>query len=105
MKNSESLFTEKENYRLAIINHEIPELYCPMKLPQLTSPFICFANLLFVYLAKFCLQNSYDLINRIKDINLPHNKKLIPFDEQNLFPSIPPKDTINLVRELIEKTI
>ena len=47
----------------------------------------------------FSLKNSQVLINKINNINIPNNAKLISFEVQNLFPSIPYKDTIILVEK------
>lgn len=49
----------------------------------------------------FSIKNSTELINKIQDINLPSNSKFISFDVTNLFPSIPPTETITLVDNLL----
>lgn len=51
------------------------------------------------------MQNSYELVDKIKSINRPTNSKFISFDVQNLFPSIPPYDVIELVEDLLTKNI
>lgn len=53
------------------------------------------------FVAKFQIKNSYDLINKIQNIQLPNKTKLISFDVTNLFPNIPPQDTITLVEQLL----
>lgn len=47
--------------------------------------------------ATFALKNSQDLINKIKNLEIPHNSKLLSFDVKSLFTSIPPKEVLNLI--------
>lgn len=41
------------------------------------------------------------MINKVKNLHLPNNSKLISFDVTNLFPSIPPHETIILVKKML----
>lgn len=41
--------------------------------------------------------SSLDLVNKIKNVNLPTKCKLISFDVINLFPSIPPNEANILI--------
>lgn len=55
------------------------------------------------FVSTYSIKNTYNLVENIKDICIPNNAKLISFDVQNLFPSIPPKDVIKLVQSLLDK--
>ena len=54
------------------------------------------------FLAKYSVKNSTELINKIKNINLADNAKLISFDVTNLFPSVPIIDTLVLLEKLLD---
>lgn len=43
-----------------------------------------------------------DLINKIKDINIPNNSFFISFDIQNMYSNIPTKETINILEKLLK---
>ena len=52
---------------------------------------------------KYSIKNSIELVNNIKDINIPNNAILLSFDVKNLFPSVPPTQVIGLTRNLLVK--
>ena len=51
--------------------------------------------------SRFAIKNSIELVNKIKNLKLPTKAKLISFDVSNLFPSIPIKDTILIIENLL----
>ena len=51
--------------------------------------------------SSFSVKNSSELANDLKEIHIPDTAFLVSFDVTNLFPSIPPNDCIQLVRELL----
>ena len=71
-----------------------PSYKVSKKLIDLIKNYTCFSS-------KFQIINSYDLVNKINNLRLPHNCKLLSFDVTNLFPSIPIKETITLVENLL----
>lgn len=55
---------------------------------------------------KFTLKNSYDLIEKTKNIKLPNNSKFVSFDVTNLFTKVPVKETIDIIKNLLtQKTV
>lgn len=119
--NCKSLFIEKDSYKLTLMNPQAPKLYSLVKLHKTGNPIrpvVSFFSapsyklskkLIDIILnhtnfsASFSIKNSYELVNKIKNINLPQNSKFISFDVTNLFPSIPIVDTIKLVNKLLIK--
>lgn len=49
------------------------------------------------FTAKYSIKNSYELVQNIKDLNIPNNAILLSFDVKNLFPSIPPIEVIDII--------
>lgn len=49
------------------------------------------------------IENSNELIDKIKNIKVAANYKLVSFDLQNLLPSMPAKETITPVSKLLNK--
>jgi hypothetical protein len=49
------------------------------------------------------LLNSLDLVNKIKDIDIPHNSTLASFDITNLYTNIPVSETLNILEKLLIK--
>ncbi len=45
-----------------------------------------------------------ELVNAIKDINIPPDSILVRFDVENLFPSIPYNETLPLIKNLLYKS-
>lgn len=117
--NCKSLFSEIDLYKLTLMNPLPPKLYSLLKIHKIGNPIRpvvsffsapsyklskCLINLINIntnFSAKYAIKNSYDLVNKIKDITLPNNAKLVSFDVANLFPSIPLKDTVKLVEKLL----
>ena len=54
------------------------------------------------YQPVYSVRNSVDFIQRIKNINLPRNSKLISFDVKSLFPSIPSKELLDMLHNEID---
>lgn len=52
---------------------------------------------------RFSIKNSLQLVDKIKDIKIPHNSILASFDVTNLFPSIPTQETISIVEKLMTR--
>lgn len=116
-----SIFDKHEKFKLTIMNPQTPKLYSLIKLHKdnmpirpvvsyITAPSVKLSNKLIEIITKFCnfkpkftIKNSYQLLDRIKDVDIPGNAKLISFDVQNLFPSIPPNEVLNLVEDLLIK--
>ena len=116
-----SIFHENEKYKLTVMNPQTPKMYSLLKLHKnnmpirpvvsyITAPSVKLSNKLIEIITKYCnfkskfsIKNSFELVENIKNINIPNNAKLISFDVQNLFPSIPPNETLILVEELLTK--
>ena len=99
----------------AVSNPRIPKLYSFIKLHKeenpirtvvsfIYSPSHNLSNELDVILRntlnfkpKFSIKNSLDLIDKVKNIKINRNSILLSFDVKNLFPSVDPVETINLV--------
>lgn len=119
VENSKSIINDRDKYKLTLSNPQHPELYSLIKLHKngypirpvvsfFTAPSFNVSKFLIDIISKFCsfkpqfsIKNSTELINKIQDISLPHNSKFISFDVTNLFTSIPPKETITLVDNLL----
>jgi hypothetical protein len=54
---------------------------------------------------KYTIKNSLDLIQKIKNINVPPNSTLVSFDIKNLYPSVPIPDLKNILSLLITSKI
>lgn len=52
--------------------------------------------------AKYSLKNTQDLVNKIKDIEIPENAKLVSFDVVNLFTNIPVLKLKIKIKEILE---
>jgi hypothetical protein len=52
---------------------------------------------------KYCLKNSLDLIEKIKDIDVPQGAILLSLDVDSLFTNVPYLDTLDVLRALFEK--
>ena len=119
IQNCKSLFTDRDLIKLINMNPQPPKLYSLIKLHKIDHPIrpvVSFVSapsynlskkLIDIILehtnfsAKFQIKNSYDLVNKIENIKLTENSKLISFDVTNLFPSVPIKETIILVEKLL----
>ena len=56
------------------------------------------------YRSKYSINNSLQLVNKIKHMNLPPDSFIISFDIENLFPSVPVRECMDLVRQLLHLT-
>lgn len=101
------LFSKKEKLSLKNSNPTVPILYGLIKTHKIDMPVrpVCSSfNSPSQYLGKklcsllpqllditykYTIKNSLDLIDKIKDINIPHGAKLVSFDVVSLFTSIP----------------
>ena len=77
---------------------------------MITAPAFALSNKLINILTDYCkftpkfsIKNSQQLVNKIDKCIIPNNAKLVSFDVQNLFPSIPPSDVLILVENLLTK--
>ena len=105
IQNCKSLFTDRDLSKFTTMNPQAPKLYSLIKLHKAgypIRPVVSFVSaptyklskkLIEViqehtlFSAKFMIKNSYDLVNKIENLILPENAKLISFDVTNLFPS------------------
>ena len=53
--------------------------------------------------SKYSIKNSLDLIDKIKNLEIPNRSLLISFDVKSLFPSVPPADVLGITRTLLQK--
>ena len=53
---------------------------------------------------KHTINSSLQLVNKIKDLTLPPNTKLVSFDVSNLFPSIPISDCKSILIDILDKS-
>ena len=114
-----SIISNNMKFKLSIMNPQPPQLYSLIKLHKtdypirpvvsyMSAPAYKLSNFLIDIIKNHCnfqpnysIKNSTELISKIKKVDLPTNARLVSFDIQNLFPSIPPKDTIVLVENLL----
>lgn len=52
---------------------------------------------------QFALKNSLDLIDRIKDLQLPNNAKLISLDVESLFSNVPYKECLDHISDFMDR--
>jgi len=53
---------------------------------------------------KYSIRNSLELVNRLKKLTLPHNCILVSFDVENLFPSIPRLESLDIIGKLLKNS-
>lgn len=54
---------------------------------------------------KHTIDNTMHLVNRLDDVEITENTRLVSFDIKDLYPSIPVTDTINIIhRTLLKKS-
>lgn len=53
------------------------------------------------FTSKYSVRNSLELAKNLQTLKIPNNSFLVSFDVKNLFPSVPPQDCLELVRELL----
>lgn len=118
---SVSLFQNIPKFKLILMNPQISKLYSLIKIHKENNPIrpvvsfttapctklskelIGIIQIETNFHAKYAIKNSIDLIDKIKNIQLTRNCKLISFDVQNLFPSIPLDETIQIIDFLLTK--
>lgn len=121
VRECDSIFGDIGKRKIIPTNPQPPRLYSLIKLHKSGNPirpvvsFISapsylvsqyLINIIKTYtgfVAKYSIKNSFELVSKIKDVYLPNNAKFISFDVSNLFPSIPPKDTLLIVKDLLIK--
>lgn len=119
IKNCESTITKYTSRTLTLSNPMTPRLYGLPKLHKTNIPIrpvVSFINTpasklavflkqLIVSLTEFKPQhaviNSQDLVSKIKDIRLNEKTLLVSFDVSNLFTSVPIKDTLVILENLL----
>lgn len=52
---------------------------------------------------KFSLKNSLDLIDKVKEVNLPHNAKLMSLDVESLFTNVPFEECLQILEGHFER--
>lgn len=52
-----------------------------------------------LFVLQWSVKNSYEPLNKIKNLNSPSNAKFISFNVQNLLPSILSKEVLQLVSD------
>ena len=52
---------------------------------------------------KYSIQNSSELIKKIKDVHIPNRSILLSFDVKNLFLSVPPTEVLDITKLLLMK--
>ena len=53
--------------------------------------------------SKYACKNSFEFVENIKNIKLRPNEKLVSYDATALFPSVPIKDALSQILELLER--
>ena len=51
----------------------------------------------------FSINNSVDLVNKLKNVTLPNNCKLVSFDVTNMFSNIPPSECLTILENLLHE--
>lgn len=54
--------------------------------------------------SKFSIKNTYTLIEKIKNIEVPENSFLVSFDIKDLFPSVPPAECKILIKKHLDNS-
>lgn len=52
----------------------------------------------------YSLLNNYELINKIKDVQIPNNSVFISFDITNMYSNVPIKETLQIISQNLSKT-
>ena len=71
------------------------------KLAKFTKKIFCNVS---KFIPKFGLKNSLQLIDKIKEIPVPHKAKLVSFDVKSLFTSIPRKKCLVSVESRLDRS-
>lgn len=116
LKSCKNIITNNLYKKLITPNPTIPRLYCLPKIHkpgQEMRPIVSCINsptyLLSKWLAKelpklgniqtFSIKDRYDFLHKTKTIELTEDEYLISFDVKSLYPSIPIKETIQLIKD------
>jgi predicted GIY-YIG superfamily endonuclease len=115
------LFSDKEKFFLSTMNPLPPRLYGLPKIHKVDVPIrpvvssisapahnLAFKlNSIYRQLSdfnpKYAINNSVDLADRLKSITVPPNSKLVSFDVQSLFTSIPTQEALSHAEEVLVK--
>ena len=109
-----------QRYLVKAPNPEIPKLYCLPKIHKPgypLRPIVSNINAPTYNLSKKLVQdfqtfeqpttlsvkNNLDLLDKLKDLKIDQNDRLISFDVKNLFPSIPIPETLTLLKTWLEE--
>lgn len=107
------------NWKLNVSNPEVPKLYSLPKVHKpggkmrnivsnINSPSVKVAKWLVNELKNFpiesmAVRNSFDFVDKIKDITFEEDEVMISFDVESLFPSIPIPDALNALYTHLDK--
>lgn len=121
LKNTHFLLTDCEKKYCTIMNPRAPKLRsqpkihkknCPIRpiVNSRNSPGYKITNKLnqilakmYTYTENYSIKNSQQLIEEIKNINIPHSAQLASFDITNLYTNIPIPETLNVIRSNLIK--
>jgi hypothetical protein len=117
-----NIFTDNDKWKLTQMNPASPILYGLPKLHKINYPMRPVVSYVTAPAYKVCkklnsiipslinfnptyaIKNSLQLVEKIKNIKLPPNAKLISFDIVNLFPSIPKKELLSICLDQIKNS-
>jgi hypothetical protein len=91
--------THKDNYPIRPV---VSYINCPIRELSINLN-KSFKNIL-NYKSKYSIKNSIDLINNLKNINISKNSKLVSFDVTSMFTNIPPKECLEIIKDMIDKS-
>lgn len=120
LKACNNIIADSEKKHLKINNPKIPKLYTLPKIHKpgdKMRPIVSSVNSPAYKLAKWMnkrlnlfesfdslsIKNSFDFVEKVKDIRLDKNDILVSFDVESLYPSIPLEKTKTLCRKWFEK--
>lgn len=110
-------------FKMKVMNPHIPQLKSLIKLHKpdksirpivtnINTPASKIAKALQSYItndlkfkSKFSINNSTELIDKIKDIHISNKTKLISFDITNLYSNIPIQKTLRMMKKILDKNI
>ncbi|XP_049831381.1 uncharacterized protein LOC126272518 [Schistocerca gregaria] len=90
--------THKENCPIRpIVNSRNSPSY------KLNNKLLAMLNTYYTFENKFSIKNTYELIDKIKDVYIPPTARFASLDIVNLYTNIPVDDTINIIRNNLLK--
>jgi hypothetical protein len=119
VSNSKTIFDDWEVKRLNIMNPQTPRFFGLPKLHKVNVPIrpvVSYVNSPCYKLAykintifrsktsfrpEFGVKNSTDLAERLKDIRAPRNYKMVSFDVENLFTSVPVQESLQVAENIL----